>query len=140
MSTTSEKIKKKKKKKKIIESTGVVRYMQRETSNTQTLRIVMPNLPPEDSPFTFKPGQFVMVRPEIDGKVIPRAYSISSSPERTKANPGFFDLTVRQTETPTVSKWLNIRSVGDEILFRGPYGNFFWDESDPEAEQLFFLG
>lgn len=140
MSATSEKVKKKKKKKKIIESIGVVQYMQRETPDTQTLRIVMPNLAPEDRPFTFKPGQFVMVRPEIDGKVIPRAYSISSSPERTKSDPGYFDLTVRQTETPTVSKWLNDRSVGDEILFRGPYGNFYWDENDPEAEQIFLAG
>lgn len=140
MSTTSEKVKLKKKKKKIIESVGIVDTMQRETPDTQTLRIKMPNLAPEDKPFIFKAGQFVMVRPEIDGKVIPRAYSISSSPERTKGDNGYFDLTVRQTETPTVSKWLNERKKDDEVLFRGPYGHFFWDEDDPESEQVFLAG
>lgn len=140
MSTTSEKIKVKKEKKKIIESVGIVSEMQRETIDTQTLRITMPNLDPKDAPFQFHAGQFVMVRPEIDGKVIPRAYSISSSPTRASGANGYFDLTVRQTETPTVSKWLNDRKIGDEILFRGPYGNFYWDENDPDAEQILLAG
>ena len=140
MSTTSENVKVKKEKKKIIETVGIVSEMQRETPDTQTLRIRMPNLDPNDKPFQFKPGQFVMVRPEINGKVIPRAYSIASSPTRTLGDDGFFDLTVRQTENPTVSKWLNDRKVGDEILFRGPYGNFYWDETDPNSEQVFLAG
>ena len=140
MSTTSENIKVKKEKKKIIETVGIVSEVKRETPDTQTLRIKMPNLKPEVGYFQFRPGQFVMVRPEINGKVIPRAYSISSSPTRTMSNDGYFDLTVRQTETPTVSKWLNERRIGDEILFRGPYGNFFWDETDPESEQVFLAG
>ena len=140
MSTSTENVKVKKEKKKIIETVGIVSAMQRETSDTQTLRIKMPNLDEKDRPFQFKAGQFVMVRPEIDGKVIPRAYSISSSPERTLGDEGYFDLTVRQTETPTVSKWLNDRKVNDEISFRGPYGHFFWEESDPESEQVFMAG
>ena len=65
MSTTSENIKVKKDKKKIIETVGIVSEMQRETPDTQTLRIKMPNLDPSNKPFQFKPGQFVMVRPEI---------------------------------------------------------------------------
>ncbi len=140
MSTTSENIKVKKEKKKIIETVGIVSEMQRETPDTQTLRIKMPNLDPKDRPFQFKPGQFVMVRPVINGKTIPRAYSIASSPTRASGDDGFFDLTVRQTENPTVSKWLNDRKIGDEILFRGPYGNFYWDENDPNSEQVFLAG
>lgn len=140
MSTTSANIKVKKAKKKIIETVGIVSEMWRETPDTQTLRIRMPNLDPNDKPFKFKPGQFVMVRPVINGKTIPRAYSINSSPTRCEGDDGYFDLTVRQTENPTVSKWLNDRKVGDEILFRGPYGNFFWDENDPNCEQVFLAG
>lgn len=140
MSTTSENIKVKKEKKKIIETVGIVSEIKRETPDTVTLRIIMPNLDPNDRPFQFKPGQFVMVRPIINGKVIPRAYSISSSPTRTWGDNGYYDLTVRQTENPTVSKWLNDRKVGDEILFRGPYGNFYWDEQDPACEQVFLAG
>ena len=127
------------KKKATIESVGIVTKKTTETPDTHTLRISMPNLKEEDKPFKFLPGQFVMVRPQINGKTIPRAYSISSSPTKAEID-NYFDLTVRQTETPTVSKWLNDRSVNDEILFRGPYGQFYWLENHPESSQLLLLG
>jgi len=132
----------KRKSRYIVDTVGIVKKMIRETHNTQTLRIVTPSLPEEKAPFRFKPGQFVMVRPVIEklGKVIPRAYSISSSPTHSMTNEGYFDLTVRQTEEPTVSKWLNDREVGDEIPFRGPYGNFVWEPGNPKSEQLFMFG
>ena len=127
------------KKKSTIETVGIVTKVTKETPDTHTLRISMPNLNDEDKPFTFKAGQFVMVRPVINGKTIPRAYSVSSAPTRAESD-NYFDLTVRQTETPTVSKWLNERKVNDEILFRGPYGQFYWEENHPESSQLLLLG
>jgi ferredoxin-NADP reductase len=133
-------IKEKNSKRYVIETTGIVSEMIRETEDTKTLRINVPHLKEENKPFRFKPGQFVMVRPEINNKIIPRAYSISSSPTRSVDDDGYFDLTVRQTEKPTVSKWLNERKIGDEIPFRGPYGQFFWDEEDTDAEEIFMLG
>ena len=129
----------KKKKRSTIETTGIVTKVTKETPDTHTLRISMPNLKEEEKPFTFKAGQFVMVRPVINGKTIPRAYSISSAPTRSESD-NYFDLTVRQTETPTVSKWLNDRTVEDEILFKGPYGQFYWEEDHPESSQLLLLG
>jgi ferredoxin-NADP reductase len=132
--------KRKKPKRYVIETVGIVSEVIRETEDTQTLRIKVPDLKEENKPFRFKPGQFVMVRPEINDKIIPRAYSISSSPTRSVGDDGYFDLTVRQTEKPTVSKWLNDRKIGDEILFRGPYGNFFWDQEDSNAKEIFMLG
>jgi ferredoxin-NADP reductase len=133
---------KKKKTRYLVDTVGIVTKMMRETHDTQTLRIETPSIPEEKAPFRFIPGQFVMVRPYIEkhGKVIPRAYSISSSPTRAMTEGGYFDLTVRQTEEPTVSKWLNDCEVGDEIPFRGPYGNFVWEPGNPESEQLFMLG
>ena len=131
--------KKEKVKKYLIDTTAVVDEVIVETHDTKTLRLKTPNLPP-DEPFHYQPGQFVMVRPEINGNIIPRAYSFSSSPTRSMQKEGYFDLTVRQTETPTVSKWLNDRQVGDKIDFRGPYGNFVWDETDPEAQEVFLIG
>ncbi len=128
-----------KKKKATTETIGIVTKVTKETSDTHTLRISMPNLKDEEKPFTFKPGQFVMVRPVINGKTIPRAYSVSSSPTRSESE-NYYDLTVRQTQTPTVSKWLNDRKVNDEILFRGPYGQFFWEENHPESSELLLLG
>ncbi|MHA1984751.1 MAG: FAD-binding oxidoreductase [Candidatus Hodarchaeales archaeon] len=134
------KIKEKKPKRYVIDTTGIVSEMIQETGDTKTLRIKVPHLKEENKPFRFKPGQFVMVRPEINGKIVPRAYSISSSPTRSVDDDGYFDLTVRQTKKPTVSKWLNERKIGDEIPFRGPYGQFFWDEEDTDAEEIFMLG
>ena len=128
-----------KKKKATIESVGVVTKVTKETPDTHTLRITLSNLAEEDRPFTFKPGQFVMVRPQINGKTIPRAYSVSSSPTRSESD-NYYDLTVRQTQTPTVSKWLNDRQINDEILFRGPYGQFFWEENHPESSELLLIG
>lgn len=128
-----------KKKKATIESIGVVTKVTKETPDTHTLRISMPNLKDDQKPFTFKPGQFVMVRPQINGKTIPRAYSVSSSPTRAESE-NYYDLTVRQTETPTVSKWLNDRQLKDEILFRGPYGQFYWEENHPESSELLLIG
>ncbi|MFX1256014.1 MAG: FAD-binding oxidoreductase [Promethearchaeota archaeon] len=125
----------------IIETIGVVSEMIRQTPSVQTLRLKTPYLSPEERPFRFKPGQFILVRPFIEhlNKKVPRSYSISSSPTRSMKEDGYFDLTVRQTQTPTVSKWLNDRKVGDEIPFRGPYGSFIWDPEDPNSEQIFML-
>ena len=140
--TTTTTGKKKKLSKYLVDTIGIVTDMVRETPDTQTLRIKTPYLKDDEIPFHFKPGQFVMVRPYVEehDKVIPRAYSISSSPMRSMQENGYFDLTVRQTETPTVSKWLNDRKISDEIPFRGPYGNFVWNEKDHRCEQVFMLG
>ena len=126
-----------KQKRYLIDTTAVVDKVIVETHDTKTLRLKVPKL---NEPFHFRPGQFVMVRPQINGKKIPRAYSISSSPTRSMQKDGYFDLTIRQTETPTVSKWLNDRQEGDKIDFRGPYGTFIWHEEDPQAQELVLLG
>ena len=99
----------------------------------------MSNLKDNEKPFKFEPGQFVMVKPVINGKKIPRAYSISSAPTRAESE-NYIDITVRQTEKPVVSKWLNERQVSDEVFFKGPYGNFYWDEHKPENSEILLLG
>lgn len=125
----------------LVDTVAIITHKIKETPDTHTLRLKTPNLNFDQIPFQFKPGQFVMVRPFIEeqNKVIPRAYSISSSPTRSVDENGYFDLTIRQTETPTVSKWLNDRKVGDEIPFRGPYGDFIWNKDDPRQEEVFML-
>lgn len=125
--------------KKTVETVGIVTKVIKETPDTHTVRVTMSNLKEDEKPFTFKPGQFVMVKPVIIGKKIPRAYSISSAPTKAESK-NYIDLTVRQTEKPIVSKWLNERKVGDEVLFKGPYGNFYWDEHNPENSEILLLG
>ena len=128
------------KSKKTSEIIGIITKVIKETPDTHTVRISLENFKDQGEVFSFKPGQFVMVRPKIDGKVIPRAYSISSSPTKAQSKDNYIDLTVRQTKEPTVSKWLNERSINDKIIFRGPYGQFFWEENHPESSQLLLIG
>lgn len=88
-----------------------------ETHDTKTFRLVgkTPVL------FSFKPGQFVTLRLDIDGKDVKRSYSISSSPSR----PHALDLTIKRVPGGLVSNWMcdNVK-LGDEIEIRGPAGKF----------------
>ncbi|NJO39904.1 MAG: FHA domain-containing protein [Cyanobacteria bacterium CRU_2_1] len=81
--------------------------------------------------FNYKPGQFVNLKIEIDGKPVIRSYSISSSPSR----PYHLSLTVKRVPSPpehsdlppgVVSNWLHDNlKVGDRVKFlTGPLGHF----------------
>jgi glycine betaine catabolism B len=79
--------------------------------------------------FHYKPGQFVNLELEIDGKTVVRPYSISSSPTR----PHHLAITIKRLprlrdDLPPglVSNWMHDRlQVGDRIKLKGaPMGNF----------------
>jgi len=79
--------------------------------------------------FHYKPGQFVNLELEIEGKTVVRPYSISSSPTR----PYHLAITIKRLprlrdDLPPglVSNWMHDRlQVGDCIKLRGtPMGNF----------------
>lgn len=81
--------------------------------------------------FSYKPGQFVNLELEIDGKSVIRPYSISSSPTR----PYHLSVTVKRVPSPPgesdvppglVSNWLHDHlKEGDRVkLINGPMGNF----------------
>ena len=75
--------------------------------------------------FDYKPGQFVNLAIEIDGKPIIRSYSISSSPTR----PHHLSLTIKRVPAPSdqpdvsaglVSNWVHDHlKVGDRVQFVG---------------------
>ncbi|MCH8905961.1 MAG: hypothetical protein IH840_02640 [Candidatus Heimdallarchaeota archaeon] len=92
----------------------IVKYVK-ETRDTCTLRLLL------EKPFVWRPGQFIMIRALIDGESVRRAYSVSSSPTKD-----YLEVTIRQTEEPTMSKYLNDRKEGDELEVKGPYGRFIW--------------
>jgi Na+-transporting NADH:ubiquinone oxidoreductase subunit F len=101
-----------------------------ETHDTKLFRLEAPK------DFTFFPGQFVMLKVNMDlsrgfkisdGKasVQTRAYSIASSP----AQRGTIDLLIKKREGGFVSVYLNdFAKVGDKISFSGPYGKFYFRE------------
>ena len=87
----------------------------RETADVQTYRM-MPMAP---WVFGYKPGQFVGLTVEIDGKPVRRTYSISSSPSRPLA----LDITVKRVPGGLVSNWLaDNLSKGDVVTLKKPAG------------------
>ncbi|XWK86066.1 MAG: FHA domain-containing protein [Phormidium sp.] len=88
-----------------------------ETSDVKTFRFVA--IPPVL--FTYKPGQFISLDLEINGKEVSRCYSISSSPSR----PHSLEITVKRIPDGLVSNWLhNNIKVGSEVQLSSPMGDF----------------
>jgi len=86
-----------------------------EATEVKTFRLKL-----EDE-IKFYAGQFFMVYME-DNPKLRRAYSISSSPE----NKEFIDITVH-----LVGKFTNKLfecKIGDYLMFKGPYGKFYFTE------------
>lgn len=88
-----------------------------ETPEIRTFRIARPD------GFEFKPGQFAMVRVDLDGKQLVRCYSISSSP----AVRGYFEISVRRQGQ--VSGFLHATmQPGSSLEIRGPQGSFVYPD------------
>lgn len=93
--------------------------------------------------FSYKPGQFVTLDLEIEGKRVMRSYSISSSPSR----PHILEITVKRVPPPTdlanvppglVSNWLHDWiTVGSQVKLKGPMGQFTC--VDNPAQKLLFI-
>ena len=67
--------------------------------------------------FTYKPGQFITLDVPVDGKIVRRRFSPSSSPSR----PYALTITVNINEARTVSKWLHQHiTPGVELDIAGP--------------------
>ena len=77
---------------------------------------------PSDFPMDFFPGQFFMVH--FPGNAtFKRAYSIASSP----TDHGFLDITLDLVGEFTKKLWGS--QAGDELVFIGPYGKFYFNDS-----------
>jgi len=93
--------------------------IRRETRDAVTLRFPLPS----GEPLGAKPGQFLTFDWMIDGRKLPRSYSISSSPLRTD----YVEVTVKHQGT--VSSFLNRDArVGLTVEAHGPFGQFCFDE------------
>ena len=88
-----------------------------ETYDVKTFRLAGPN----GMMFSYKPGQFITISVEIEGKTVKRSYSISSSPSR----PHTLELTIKRCPGGLVSNWANDNlKVGDTLKVKGPNGKF----------------
>lgn len=77
-----------------------------------------------ESPARFDalPGQFVLVRAELDGEEYSRYYTISS-PDVEET----FEITVGIEPEGDLSPWLAALEAGDVIRVEGPFGNISYD-------------
>ena len=91
---------------------------QRQTPDTVTLRFPLPG----GKLSGVRPGQYLTFDWIVDGKTLPRSYSISSSPLETR----YVEVTVKQQGV--VSTFLNQEAKqGLTVVARGPYGQFDFD-------------
>ncbi len=88
----------------------------------------------EPTLFLYKPGQFVTLELNIDGKRILRSYTISSSPSR----PHLIEISVKRVKGGLVSNWLHDHlSLGDTVVMKPPGGKFHC--FDTAADKFLFL-
>lgn len=101
-----------------------------ETHNVKTFRFA----PLEPVLFRYKAGQAATLEVPLDGTIVRRSYTISSSPSR----PLVIDFTIKQIAGGRVSTWLhaNLRR-GTTLTLQGPHGRFtYHDHPSPEPVLL----
>ena len=96
--------------------------IEQQTHDTKTLRFQVP----KEKQFRAKAGQFLTFQWTIDGQRVMRSYTISSSP----IHGNYVEITPKRMENGCVSIFLNDRAKpGLRVEARGPYGQFYFDET-----------
>lgn len=91
--------------------------------NTVAVRVARPD------DYDFTPGQYAIIRTEIDGTALIRQYSFSSDP----GSP-FLEFIVRRQPLGSVSSWfLDKATQGDLIRITKPYGRFVRQDTSRPA-------
>jgi ferredoxin-NADP reductase len=95
---------------------------EQQTHDTKTLRFEVP----KERRFRAKPGQFLTFQWAVDGQRVTRSYTISSSP----IHENYVEITPKRVENGCISAFLNERAKpGLRVDARGPYGQFYFDET-----------
>jgi len=77
--------------------------------------------------FRYRPGQFLSFKIPYDGQVLPRSYSLASSPDADREHK----VTIKRVEDGRVSNWMNDRvEVGDRLMVVPPAGSFVLNDAD----------
>jgi cytochrome-b5 reductase len=111
----------------------ILARIEPQTHDAKTLRFLLP----QGKDIATRPGQFLTFEWMIDEKPVARSYTICSSP----ACRNFIDITPKRMENGCVSRFLNDRaSIGLNVKARGPYGRFYFDESEHKRIVLIAAG
>ena len=107
--------------------------IETQTQDAKTLRFLLPL----GRQLSTRPGQFLTFEWIIDGRPLTRSYSICSSP----LQQGYIEIMPKRVENGCVSRYLNERAeVGLTVKARGPYGKFYFDESQHKRIVLIAAG
>jgi ferredoxin-NADP reductase len=100
----------------------VLDRIEQQTHDTKTFRFLVPR----ERRFQARPGQFLTFHWIIDGKQVPRSYTMSSSP----TNSAYLEITPKRVTDGTVSHFLHDQiKLGSSVEATGPHGRFYFDES-----------
>jgi ferredoxin-NADP reductase len=117
----------------------VIKEIREETKSTKTLKLVADPDSETKSLAYFRAGQYLSLKVEVNGVIITRPYSLSSSP--SDALSGFYEITIRKVEdgflTPYV--WNNWK-VGTKIVSSEPYGFFYYEPLRDKAQIVAIAG
>ncbi len=97
-----------------------LRCVEKWQETPDTVSITLAPIGAENIAFEFKPGQFVSLGFEMEGKVEYRAYSISSVP-----NEPLLKMTIKRVEGGLISNYIvDTFAPGDTVLALAPTGPF----------------
>lgn len=100
----------------------VLDRIEQQTHDTKTFRFLVPR----ERRFQARPGQFLTFHWIIDGKLVPRSYTVSSSPTHS----AYVEITPKRITNGCVSSFLHDQvNLGLSVEATGPYGRFYFDES-----------
>jgi ferredoxin-NADP reductase/DMSO/TMAO reductase YedYZ heme-binding membrane subunit len=114
--------------------TGTLRVAKifQDTPEVRTFRLVMPS--GSKLPFDFLPGQYLILKPEIDGQKVKRSYTIASSPTRN----GYCELTIKREERGLVSRYMHdMLREGSLLDITAPAGRFTF--TGAEAQRIVMI-
>ena len=104
----------------------VVSEIRDETVSTRTFKLARAGDPETAALPTFRSGQYLSLRAEVDGARITRPYSISSAPCEALGPDGFYEITIRRVEGGFFSDHVwSSWTVGTPVQSSGPVGLFY---------------
>ena len=112
-----------------------IKEVIRETPQAVSLSFIIPEDLKEE--FTFKAGQYITIKTQVDGEEIRRAYSLCSAP-----GSGEFKVTVKEVEGGKFSAIANNKlQAGDELEVHPPEGKFILEPgTEPKNYAAFAAG
>ncbi len=84
--------------------------------------------------YSFKPGQFLTLRAQVNGEILRRSYSICSSAQRY-THQHEIEVGIKPVAQGQFSNWATLRQVGEKIDVMTPEGRFSPCEFDAKSPE-----